>query len=72
MTKIQDSDIINMWYKLEEPSGGFLVPEKFTRQLLRRANQTQEYIDLIYKRYDRRYKWRLRFQKLHDILQQLH
>ena len=70
--KIKDSDIINMFYKSSPPTdGGYLVPVKFGRQLRRRANQTNEYVDLIYERYDRRYKWRLRFTRLPKILQLL-
>ncbi len=69
--KIKDSDIIDMYYQLSKPLGGFLVPSKFARQLLRRANQTEEYVDLIYARYERRYKWRLRFQTLCNALQNL-
>ena len=46
-----------MWYKLPKMDDGYLVPIKFANQLLRRANQTQEYVDLIYARYERRYKW---------------
>ena len=66
--KIKDSDIIDMWYKLPKMDGGYLVPIKLARQLLRRVNQTQEYVDSIYARYERSYKWRLRFKKLHEIL----
>ena len=70
--KIKDSDIVDMFYKLPRPiNGGYLVPAKFSRRLLRRANQTQEYVDLIYTRYDRRYKWRLRFNELQNILQRV-
>jgi len=69
--KIKDNNTIDMWYKLPKMDDGYLVPIKFANQLLRRANQTQEYVDLIYARYERRYKWQLRFNKLHDILQRI-
>jgi len=70
--KIKDSDIINMFYKLSPPTdGGYLVPIKFGRQLLKRANQTEEFVDLIYGRYERRYKWQLRFNKLRNIMQRI-
>jgi len=63
--KIKDSDITNMFYKLSKPTdSGYLVPLKFSKQLLKRFNQTQEYVDSIYERYDRRYKWRLKFNKI--------